>query len=107
MELEKYPHLTRDEQGRLRTKEGWFKVFILLEEFLDGVPVEGLVENHPPLSLEAAHGMLAYYCDHKEAIDAELAERKRVYEEWRLANWNEPLQAKFRALLEARMAALA
>jgi hypothetical protein len=73
-----YPHIVRDDDGVLRVREHWFKVIMLIGDHVyGGDTAEQLAAAHPPLALGEAHMVLAYYYDHKAAIDAELAERGR------------------------------
>jgi hypothetical protein len=73
-----YPHIVRDADGVLRVHEHWFKVIMLIGDHVyGGDSAEQLVRAHPPLTLAQAHMVLAFYYDHKDVIDAELAERER------------------------------
>jgi hypothetical protein len=100
-----YPHIVRDDEGKLRVENAWFKVIMLIGDHVyGGWEAADLVEHHPPLTLGQAHSILAYYYDHKDEIDRELAERERNAE--RLLKEFEARQGPrlTRAELEARLA---
>ena len=79
-----YPHIERDEGGVLRVQGHGFKVLLLIGDHVyRGDTAEQIAAAHPPLMLGEAHMLLAYYYDHKDAIDAELARRERRAEELR------------------------
>lgn len=61
--------------------------------------VEQIQEAYPHLSLGQIYAALAYYYDHQEQVDAEIAEAARYAEELRAQNPN-PLT---RRQLEARL----
>jgi hypothetical protein len=79
-----YAHIVRDDDGHLRVGEGWHKLIALVGEhvFLGSGPVE-LAAAHPPLTLGEAYEVLAYYYDHQDELDVELAERERDAERLR------------------------
>ena len=55
---------------------------------------EAIVEAYPHLTLADVHAALAYYYDHREQIDAEIAEGDRLYQEGLERQRNDPkLQA--------------
>jgi hypothetical protein len=78
MSTTEYPHIVRDDEGKLRVQDAWFKVIMLIGDhvYRDWEAAD-LVEHHPPLTLGQAHSILAYYYDHKDEIDHELAEREQ------------------------------
>jgi hypothetical protein len=57
---------------------------------------EELAYQHPHLTLGQVHFALAYYWDHREEIDADLANRKALVEEIRRETGEHPLVAKLR-----------
>jgi hypothetical protein len=72
-----YPHLERDADGVLRVQAREFKVILLIGEHVyTGASAEQIAAAHPPLTLGEAHMVLAYYYDHKDTIDEELAARR-------------------------------
>ena len=73
-----YAHIERDAEGILRVREHRFKVILLIGDHVyRGMGAADLVEAHPPLTPGQAHSVLAYYYDHSDEIDAELARRSR------------------------------
>jgi uncharacterized protein (DUF433 family) len=42
---------------------------------------EAIVEQHPTITLAQVHAALAYYHDHRDEIQAEIAEEDRAFEE--------------------------
>lgn len=58
--------------------------------------------QHPELSLAQAHGVLAYYYDHKEEIDRELAEQDAELESYRAANPVSQVVERLRKLKQGR-----
>lgn len=53
-----------------------------------GMTPQQIQENYPRLSLAQVHAALAYYYDHKDAIDARIAQEKEEYERLRVENPN-------------------
>ena len=53
-----------------------------------GASVEQIQEAYPHLSLGQIYAALAYYYDHQEQVDAEIAEATRYAEEMRDQNPN-------------------
>jgi uncharacterized protein (DUF433 family) len=88
-----YPHIEIRADGHARIRGTGFKVRILAEEHLTGVSPEELQRWHPHLSMGQIHGALAYYYDHKQEFDDEIAELNRFVEELR-AKQGESLLAK-------------
>ena len=48
-----------------------------------GMKPDEIVEQHPTITLAQVHAALAYYYDHREEIEAEMAEEDRAFEELR------------------------
>jgi uncharacterized protein (DUF433 family) len=78
-----YPHIElRD--GKPRIAGTGFKVRMLVEEYLvRGVEAIELQRSHPQLTLAQIYSALAYYHDHKEEIDREIAELREFSEQFR------------------------
>lgn len=64
-----------------------------------GMSPEDIVSEFPHLTLADVHAALAYYHDHREAINAEIAADRSWYEEQRTT-----LPSQLKELLEARTA---
>ena len=82
----KYPHVVLDERGVPMLKGTTLKVVELVAEKLAyGWSPEELHFQHPDLTLGQIHAALAYYWDHAEELDRDIAERMRRVEELRRA----------------------
>jgi uncharacterized protein (DUF433 family) len=81
------------ENGHARIRGTGFKVRLLAEEYLDGATPEELHKEHPHLSLSQIHGALAYYYDHQQEFDEEIAELNQFAKEF-FAQQGESLLAK-------------
>lgn len=88
-----HPQIEISSDGHARIRGTGFKVRILVEEYLAGASPEQLHDWHPHLTLSQIHSALAYYYDHKQEIDDEIAELERFAEEYR-AQQGESLLAK-------------
>jgi uncharacterized protein (DUF433 family) len=84
--------------GHARIRGTGFKVRIIAEEHLNGASPEEMQEWHPPLTLGQIHGALAYYYDHKQEFDDEMAELNRFVEELRAQQGESLLVKKLREL---------
>ena len=72
-----YKHIQLDEQGTAFIAGSTMKVVeLVLSHLGDGWGAEALHENYPHLSLSQIYSALAYYCDHKAALDAEMERRE-------------------------------
>jgi uncharacterized protein (DUF433 family) len=88
-----YPHIEITSDGHARIRGTGFKVRILAEEYLGGASPKKLQRWHPQLTLSQVYSGLAYYYDHKQKFDEEMAELNRFAEELR-ARQGESLLAK-------------
>ena len=59
--------------GRPRIRESRIPVSILAELYRQGEPVDEILATYPQLGAEAIQDAIAYYLDHQEEIDAEIA----------------------------------
>jgi uncharacterized protein (DUF433 family) len=76
-----YPHIEVSADGRARILGTGFKVRMLAEEHLHtGADAIELQRGHPHLSLSQVYSDLAYYFDHKEEIDREIADLQEMAE---------------------------
>ncbi len=94
-----YPHIEVREDGKPRIAGTGFKVRVLVEEYLatDRNVIEIQV-SHPQLSLAQIYSALAYYYDHKEEFDREIADLNRMMEEMRAEQGESLLAKKLREL---------
>jgi uncharacterized protein (DUF433 family) len=89
-----------NERGIAYIRGTRMKVLQLAVEANEGWSVQQVREAHPHLSLSQIHAALAYYYDHREEVDAQIAERDRFAEEMRARHPN-PLSRK---VFEERLA---
>lgn len=93
-----YEHIVLDEQGIPWIVGTTTKVAELVAEAAaHGWSPEEQAYQHPHLSLGQIHSALAYYWDHKDAIEADLQRREALVDEIRSAAGEHPLVAKLRA----------
>ena len=64
------------------------KVRQVVMDVQNGMTPEQVHESYPHLSMAQIHAALAYYYDHKAAIDAEIEDGRRMDEEMRAKNPN-------------------
>jgi uncharacterized protein (DUF433 family) len=71
---------------------------IAVDHIANGWDAVQIHQHYPYLSLGQIHSALAYYYDHKEAMDAEIAEKERFAEEMRQKQDDTPwLRERLRA----------
>ena len=68
-----YEHIGTRSDGAVIIVPSGFKVRMLAERYLSGSSVEDLHEDYPFLTFGQIHAALAYYWDHKEIVDAQIA----------------------------------
>ena len=88
-----YPHIVISNDGHARIAGTGFKVRILAEEHLTGASPEEILSWHPHLTMSQVFSALAYYYDHKQAFDDEIAELNRFADEF-FAKQGESLLAR-------------
>lgn len=64
-----------------------------------GMSVDEIVGQFPSISLADVHAALAYYWDHRDEIEAEIAEEEAFVAEFRKQYPEGPLQRKLKQLL--------
>ncbi len=93
-----YEHIVLDETGVPWVEGANTKVVELVAEAkAHGWSPEELAYQHPHLTLGEVHSALAYYWDHRQEIEADLAKRRALVEEIRREVGEHPLTAKLRA----------
>jgi uncharacterized protein (DUF433 family) len=93
-----YEHIILDEHGIPWIKAANTKVVELVADVkAHGWSPEELVSQHPHLTLGQVHSALAFYWDHREEIDADLARREAYIEKLRAEVAESPVVAKLRA----------
>lgn len=96
----KYPHIIFDEKGAPAIQGTTLKIVeLVLEKLAYGWSPEELHLQHPYLTLGQIHASLAYYWDHAEEFDKEIAERLKNVEGLRekASQKGSPLVAKLKA----------
>src|SRR5262245_51093861 len=81
-------HLEMDERGLVYIKDCRSKVKQIVIDTLAGYSPAEIHENYSHLSMSETHAALAYYYDHKEQIDAEIARQDKEFEEWKAKHGN-------------------
>ena len=93
-----YEHIALDEQGVPWIRASNTKVVELVADVkAHGWSPEELVFQHPHLTLGQVHSALAFYWDHREEIDADLARREAYVERLRAEIGESPIVTKLRA----------
>ncbi|MEM1125082.1 MAG: DUF433 domain-containing protein [Bacteroidota bacterium] len=93
----RYEHVLLDEHGVPMIAETTMKVQELaLEHLAYGWSPEELRFQHPYLSLGQIYSALAYYGDHQDALDANIAQRLAEVEQLQHRNAPSPLRQRLR-----------
>jgi uncharacterized protein (DUF433 family) len=93
-----YEHIVLDEAGIPLIAGTTMKVIeLVLEQSAYGWSPEELHFQHPYLSLGQIHSALAYYWDHKEELDQDIARRRARVDELRRATPLSPLINRLKA----------
>ncbi|MFO0810129.1 MAG: DUF433 domain-containing protein [Gemmataceae bacterium] len=78
------PLIVLDEQVRAFIRGTKMRVSMVWRDYDgNGWPPLAIQKQHPHLTLAQIHAALSYYYDHREAIDAEIAEDDRYAEKMR------------------------
>ncbi|MBI3469396.1 MAG: DUF433 domain-containing protein, partial [Planctomycetes bacterium] len=76
-----YAHVAQDSGycgGAPRVAEAGVRVVTVLQLYRSGIPPEEIADRYEGLTLGAVFSALAYAADHREEIDAYLAEEERL-----------------------------
>ena len=93
-----YRHVVLDDAGVPHIAGTTMKVIeLVLDQTAYGWSAEELRFQHPYLSLGQIHSALAYYWDHKEALDADIARRQELVAELRRTTPVSPLVARLKS----------
>jgi uncharacterized protein (DUF433 family) len=94
----RYEHIALNAEGMPVIAGKNFKVIMLVGAMrADGLGPEELHDNFPALTLGEIHSALAYYWDHQEEMDAELARRDAFAREMERTTPVSPFVARLRA----------
>jgi uncharacterized protein (DUF433 family) len=75
---------------------------VIVHEYKNGQPVEGIRQSFPTLSLEQVHGALAFYLANKAEVETSILETERLWEDFRAKH---PPPPGLKAEMEHRRAA--
>ena len=95
-----YPHITKpaNDSAHLE-KHPRTRVSMIVNDYQGrGWSAEEIVRQYPYLTLAEVHSALAYYHDHKEEIDREIAAENAEYERLRGTAAENPAVKRLRAL---------
>src|SRR5262245_56548186 len=94
----RYEHIVLDEAQVPYISGTTLKVIeLILEQVAYGWSAEELHFQHPYLSLGQIHSALAYYWDHKDELDNDIARRQALVEELQRTTPIPPLVSKLNA----------
>ncbi len=92
-----YAHIELDAQGEPIIESTRIKVrMIALDRLVHGWDAEEIQRHHPDLTLGQVHSALAYYFDHKDEMDRDIADRHERVSELRAAQAESPGRRKLR-----------
>ncbi|HEV3146543.1 MAG TPA: DUF433 domain-containing protein [Gemmataceae bacterium] len=92
-------HIEVDEKGVARIAGSRIKVIhLVMNRTAEGGSVEDVQARFPHLSLAQVFAAFAYYFDHKDQLDAEIAESIRLADEYCANAGESELVKKLRAL---------
>ena len=101
-----YPHITRTAEGLARLeRHPRVRVSMIVCDYLGRAwSAEEIAVQYPHLTLAEIHAALAYYVDHREEIDAELAAELAEAERDLRERPETPLLARLRAIKRRQVA---
>lgn len=94
-----YPHIQKNnsEPARLRNHSRIRVAQIVMDYLAHGWSPEEMCRQHPYLTPAEVHAAMSYYYDHQQALDAEIAEDVRRYEEVRAQAGTSAFVSRLRA----------
>ena len=93
-----YKHIVLDEKGVPAIEGTTMKVVeLLVERLAYGWSPEELHFQHPLLTPGQIHAALAYYWDHAEELDRDIAERLKAVDGLKFTSTPSPLVARLKA----------
>ena len=96
-------HLRLDQAGVAWIDDTNVKVIEVIQDHLvHGIGAEEIHLQHPHLSLAQIHSAFAYYFDHRDELDAEIARRYQEVETLRAKATHQPSRKKLLARLKKR-----
>ena len=97
-----HPPLVIDSDGVIRVGETRVTLDTIAEAFNEGLAAEEIVQQYPTLKLADIYGAIAYYLNHRNAVDDYLVQRRSEGERIRQENEARFDLADLRARLLAR-----
>ena len=93
-----YPHIvqTPGEPACLSAQPRTRVSMIVADYLWRGWSAEEIARQYPHLSLAEVHAALAYYFDHKQEIDGELASEDQQARDWRKSHPSPPLLVRLK-----------
>ena len=99
MAADGYPHIDFGDDGEPYIVGTRTKVVEVARERLEwDLHAEQIHRQHPDLTLGQIHGALAYYYDHREAVDRELEAMRRIEAEVAAGRRDSSLLSRLKAL---------
>lgn len=103
MTATEYPHIELDDAGRAFIKGTRFKVIQIVKDrcYYDW-PAEEIQRQHAQLTLPQVYTALAYFYDHRESFEAQLAAEEQADQEFIASQPRDVLRDRLRNLARER-----
>src|SRR2546425_13358924 len=98
--------LNQDADGSVRVTGSRVTLDTLVAAFKKGATAEQIQDSFPSLSLRQIYGVIAYYLDHQDDVEAYLNERRTDSEAIRQEIESQPRYEEFRERIRRRRAEL-
>jgi uncharacterized protein (DUF433 family) len=98
--------LHQDETGTVRVTGSRVTLDTLVAAFKKGATAEQIQDSFPSLSLRQIYGVIAFYLDHQDDVEAYLKERRAEAEAIRKEIEGQPQYKEFRERIRRRRAEL-
>jgi uncharacterized protein (DUF433 family) len=98
-------HIFLDERGVPRIEGAGTRVVMVVMDKLNGLTPEQIHAAYSHLSLSQIHAALAYYYDHQDELDQEIARESKDIAAWRrkaIAEGTQPTRDELQARLRQR-----
>jgi uncharacterized protein (DUF433 family) len=94
-----YPHIVFTAEGKPYIEGSRIKVeLVVIDRTVGGLQPEEIADLYPPLTPAEVYSALAYYYDHKDELDRQIAEGERIEQELKAELDSSPkLREKLRA----------
>src|SRR2546422_4252116 len=91
-----------DDDGVIRVTGSRVSLDTIIDEFKHGATAEQIQEDFPSLSLREIYGVIAYYLDHRDAVEDYLRDQTQAGEQTRERLESRPGLAELQARVRAR-----